>query len=498
MNLDEPGSEDALERFRSLLSTNDPPLNEEREYVLQRLEEKTRKLEQLDEQVTQTRQELERLNELRKETEDERNACHMVLSPDRWLPPEILGEIFSHCVQDDLFEQSWSNRSASASSLDHRDAPWTLSRVSKKWRSVCLSISHLWSSISLVLQQTKPIDYSVLALQLERSQSAPLSISITGRGDLDLNHPVLQRLISSSSRWFSLCVYLVFNMEAMGLFFKPITGRLPLLQSLSFLPASDDNMSYFSFAPRLRTLVATMTSSQLQWPGFPWEQITDLRCPQSTRYIVVDEILRSLTRTTNLQQLYIDCYESFSMAASVSHVELNHLTRISLNCCTATAFQAFFSTISAPLLESLELRGDVCDRDRWYLLPKPFIDLTRRSRLTLKHLRLVEIFFTDEELLSWLEAAPSMVSLIVDAVTSSPTSPDFVFDALVPRPGLDLPVPLLRQLTLRSFAEDGDQKSLQTLRPKLSVTYENQTDSSDWISETKANDEPEPSSTPNP
>ncbi|KAG5649195.1 hypothetical protein H0H81_005484, partial [Sphagnurus paluster] len=72
-----------------------------------------------------------------------RNALQGSVSPIRQLNGEILRRIFSECLPSSLINEKrifWNF-------LDERESPWTLTRVSRRWREIILTDQRLWSSI---------------------------------------------------------------------------------------------------------------------------------------------------------------------------------------------------------------------------------------------------------------------------------------------------------------------------------------------------------------
>lgn len=79
-----------------------------------------------------------------KEAQEERDAFQKsihpykaIVSPIRRLPPEVIMTIFLQ-LREEFYEV-----------LDTRKGPWPLGQICSRWRSVALSCSELWSSMSL-------------------------------------------------------------------------------------------------------------------------------------------------------------------------------------------------------------------------------------------------------------------------------------------------------------------------------------------------------------
>ncbi|KIM41450.1 hypothetical protein M413DRAFT_27799 [Hebeloma cylindrosporum] len=138
--------------------------------------------------------ELQRLQARRERLQRSLDIYNTILSPARRLLPDILREIFNHCV-----DQTYPNLSATG-------APMLLTRISSLWRSVALSSPRIWTRLhiplpgdprfssdfwesndrGLELRRRRHIFSKTLEVQcqavkewLDRSGSLPLSLSIS-------------------------------------------------------------------------------------------------------------------------------------------------------------------------------------------------------------------------------------------------------------------------------------------------------------------------------
>ncbi|KAJ6556606.1 hypothetical protein DFH09DRAFT_1037808 [Mycena vulgaris] len=192
-------------------------------------------------------------------------------SPVRRLQTELLGEIFSHCVEP---KPASSSEPTPAGSWEYEAEKELrsvaggnivpLSQVCGRWRGVIIGKPTLWSTIKLDLRcWTLPVDtmrgsllhrqmIHLLHVALERSQQAPLTVEVIGVGEC---HPAaLQALALVSCRWHSATF--VLN-PAMLQNLSAAAGNLPLLEGLSINADEDgetltDVVKYFSHAPKLR------------------------------------------------------------------------------------------------------------------------------------------------------------------------------------------------------------------------------------------------------
>ncbi|KAJ7441874.1 hypothetical protein FB451DRAFT_985550, partial [Mycena latifolia] len=88
-------------------------------------------------EISQFQDRLQRLKEERASLSTYRTQNHVILSPLRRMPPEVLGEIFSWTVPS-----VWD--ALTRVKFRVTDSPWVLAQISGRWRAVTLSIASLW------------------------------------------------------------------------------------------------------------------------------------------------------------------------------------------------------------------------------------------------------------------------------------------------------------------------------------------------------------------
>ncbi|RDB14639.1 hypothetical protein Hypma_016516 [Hypsizygus marmoreus] len=112
------------------------------------------------------------------------------------LPPEILGEIFIHCLPSGYTYPH----------VNIRDAPMLLCQVCGYWREVALSMAVLWSSFTCDLgSETKPSHTLLFELWVERSRAHPLSLAFIPDEHAG---PTRKALIANVHRWHDIRVVL--------------------------------------------------------------------------------------------------------------------------------------------------------------------------------------------------------------------------------------------------------------------------------------------------
>lgn len=119
-------------------------------------------------------------------------SYHALLSPFRRFPPELLSEIFLHCLPDALYPTPAYN------------APLILCWVSQKWRQIALATPGLWTSPSTMVSLLKRPTSNPRCLPdlwLTRSQALPLDVRIYIDQGRSASKSVWDAYVSHVSRW---------------------------------------------------------------------------------------------------------------------------------------------------------------------------------------------------------------------------------------------------------------------------------------------------------
>ncbi|KAJ7685720.1 hypothetical protein DFH06DRAFT_49472 [Mycena polygramma] len=187
------------------------------------------------------------------------------------LPPEILAEIFLHCLPQAGFPSPTT-------------APLVLCGVCRRWRDVAIGTSALWSSLSIDFDRmsnpgpmTDP--NPVYQTWLSRARGAPLSLLLQqedfdGYVAIDDREALARSVVELSGQWRSIQVGVRQDL-ANALF--PITETYPLLEDLNISPPDhQDNLAISIFhAPQLREVTISRYNMHIQ---LPWHQLTTLGC----------------------------------------------------------------------------------------------------------------------------------------------------------------------------------------------------------------------------
>ena len=231
-----------------------------------------------------------------------------LLSPVRFLPTEILQEIFLRYALADN----------PGTSMQVYEMPWRLGHICHRWRKIALSLPSLWDNIRINILIKKPKRSYVRALVclIQRSgTSSTLKFDIGGplrlSGSLKKVHkgPIIKQIIRHSKRIEQLRIDV--NDMTVPLY-QGFKGRLPNLRVLRVLYVRhglnepERRLDVFQTAPALRQVaIGGLYQDSRVRVLFPWSQIThfeDQLEAKRVENLVPLSSLRSLT--------YLDIYKT--------------------------------------------------------------------------------------------------------------------------------------------------------------------------------------------
>ncbi|KAJ7648200.1 hypothetical protein DFH06DRAFT_573665 [Mycena polygramma] len=366
-----------------LLKSNDPPLESELPSIREAISDGQDRISVFDAQIGTLKEQIHdlqsailQLQSRRSEIVESIHQHQSITSPIRRIPAELVCEIFL---------LAWASEDAV------NKPPWYLGHICRLWRNYAVSYPALWISLTV----GPSVGPTLWRLKEQLLRSANAAIDIVWRCADD--HPRLMDLLRPhSSRWRTL------RFEDCGLehfdWLHSVEGCLDRLQRVEvYSPATEiDIPDVFLTARTLREVILTHHKfSESADIAIPWRQITHYHGTYSSARQL--EILRAAAPT--LLECVIGFTEDFESEPSPI-VTLPNLRRLS------SQYVAVLPYLAAPILEELRL----------ILLSEtigPVDAFIRRSSCTLTRLALIECRI-DSELVSLLEALPTLTSLLLD------------------------------------------------------------------------------------
>ncbi|KAF9444960.1 hypothetical protein P691DRAFT_806399 [Macrolepiota fuliginosa MF-IS2] len=223
------------------LHTNDPPTDEGAALTRKVLTKPLGSINLIDHEIGHLQDRLNTLSLEQRQLHASLEIYRGILSPIRRLLPEILQEIFCHCLP-----------TAHNAVMNATEAPLLLGRVCSRWRRVACSTPKLWASIHITAILPSDFPYSqkqavtlqrAISLWLSRSSALPLSISLVVRqlGPClrrdsvhtcnDKVQPYFDLLVAYAHRWRSIN-FTIYCFHWMAFFNRFHASEVPLLENL--------------------------------------------------------------------------------------------------------------------------------------------------------------------------------------------------------------------------------------------------------------------------
>ncbi|KAJ7154283.1 hypothetical protein C8R46DRAFT_448588 [Mycena filopes] len=334
------------------------------------------------------------------------NPGRLIAAAHTTLPPEILGEIFMHCLEG-LGEIV----------PNPKNAPLLLCNICRRWREVALSTPRLWSSLAVdfgAISDCHGTQLGVYRDWLMRARKAPVTLFLNDLQRPDLHtsmKTLLSIIVGLSPQWRDVELRLAGNLTPFlfstdGVFL----GKLPLLEKLaiSILPPqepapdddSDDTPSeialLFTDAPRLRHLILDKDYLPVQ---VPWDQLHKFSCVT----ITPSSCTRILRNSPNLLDAVFGRIYGPRSNSRVVHPRLQSLT-VGMPCDLDEPH--LLDSLTAPALKSLVIRVPVRPP-----IAASFTSFISRSSIQLHSLALLPAPKIADGLIACLKAASSVVHL---------------------------------------------------------------------------------------
>lgn len=418
-----------------LLHSNLPPSDSERTAVCDVIAVVQEEIVQLQHKRTYSQQKRRRLSQCTEIL----HIHNAVLSPIRWVPPEVLEQIFQHCTWQFIPGQN----------CHWRELPWAISQVSRIWRQVALNLPFLWNRLPIHLGDGTWANLDALATflrgLLQRSRNAPLYLYVYAPFKEYDWHPLIDALVPHSERIEELTIESsTITMNA----FQTIKGRLPSLRKLTLSKvsrpchASALVIDIFEHAPLLRevTFVRLYTHELM----LPWPQLISFNGNGINR----TGLCQVVTNSPDLERLEVAGY---CYGAGPKIATLHHLTRLKIkleNPVINSNF--FFGCLNLPIVEEIEVeeyQGDVIPHINTMLSRSPTPSMLRKLAL---RTGIQDV----GDLTSLLRLTPRLVELDLEL----PPLHDLL-ELIIDRERPPL-VPMLETLILHANTEDGWRKEI--------------------------------------
>ena len=213
------------------------------------------------------------------------------------IPPEILSQIFFHCLPSEQFPIPC-----------HNAAPLLLTRVSSYWRTLAINTPDLWSAFHINYKDPAE-DIPATNLWLKRSTNRPLSLSLAIDFGEQSQQAILDALCRHSNRWKHV------RFDFRHLYCPPMYSldiaedSIPQLTTFEF-HARD--VSSTNLSPIIRLLKTAPKLQEVTWVDdlADTDMLLDLPLNQLTRLsLAMDhgtlDYVQILNRCSNLQHLRI-------------------------------------------------------------------------------------------------------------------------------------------------------------------------------------------------
>ncbi|KAJ7472237.1 hypothetical protein B0H11DRAFT_1866917 [Mycena galericulata] len=312
-----------------------------------------------------------------------------IVYPVLTLPPEVVSEIFMHCLCDTRARPNFA------------EAPLLLCNICSLWRTIAILTPGLWSALELTFKfslfGTNLVD--LLELWLSRSGSHPLSVSMCYDEYTAANRrqgltQVVKLLMRHAHHWEDADLRLPDASEL-----HQFKGYFPALKTLSVAHSVKPTIppvTAFTDAPRLSHAQLSLGCS-LNPIVLPWPQLAVLRCES----LLVYDCLTMLRETSQIVELTVYLKEGGPPfpASPLILPTLRFLHLLREEC-----HMDLLQHLTLPALETLSISFENADIPR-------FLTFLSRSACSLQRIIFDAWPFDQIELIKCLEAMPSLQEL---------------------------------------------------------------------------------------
>lgn len=330
------------------------------------------------------------------------------------LPPELLFQIFEECCFS-----------------EHPHTILRISMVCSRWRDICLSLPHIWSTIGIPIDvQPRKIlkkQRDIVNLYLQRSNTSPLSIILYSRsGTINKDtmrafviwfEPLITLLRTQAHRWRTMEVRAYFPTGSYYHLFAPGID-LGMLESLR-VHETDNSFHLhrfpgFSTAAKLQTVHASKTPFFAHGSTtFPASQIRTLVLEDMMLYFTTPDIVASFPNATDLTIIpHTTIYGHTRFApSSIRRMGITSLTLSVL--CSPIQLTDIMSRMELPNLRTLALVSGPRKQSRRRFDPSCFDHLFRHSGDSLRHLIVDRVPILSGDIAELVRKIPELEKLVV-------------------------------------------------------------------------------------
>ncbi|KAH7869706.1 uncharacterized protein C8R40DRAFT_720048 [Lentinula edodes] len=403
--------EDEISKLNSLLDNNEPPSS----YQIPFINEHTGRLDAY----------LAKVHARLRKARGEILRYRSILSGIRRLPPEILSEIFVHCMRPIPTTKHRIGRFKTYPNPSPRNALYALSQVCRKWRNVALSTPALWCNLTIAHETpTAHETYSQIIQHCsERSRVSPLYITLLVANFTCLEEEeeekskifvgalnTADKLLRHASRWH----YFDFNASwypyhlAEILFPVLPASGLPNLHEACFsihtrrrrFGAALWMLQLLQASPNLRRIQFNALVPDIEVA--PW---TLLQSFEATAGVLLKDLFTILKSCSRLQFcdacLLVENEEDSPSPSLESELVLQNLHTLNLSELLEEELTTVLRCLTLPALRKLSLSGP-SDEPVYEWPHQSFIKLLSRSQCHLESLSLNNLAFSADQVINYL------------------------------------------------------------------------------------------------
>ncbi|KAK0436237.1 hypothetical protein EV421DRAFT_1981285, partial [Armillaria borealis] len=391
-------------RMSQLLESNNPPLHTERLQLEGFIGDNLEFVTSLQERVSKARAVLNDLLKEQRGVKDMIESCKTIIRPIRKVPEDIVREIFLAL---------WDTEEEGKDSLNKRFTPLVVSQVCRDWRTIALSMSQLWSTITLDFDRhlnELPCQY-LLQTYLVRSANRDIILSIRSSRDISKS-PVIPALILSAPRWTNISMSIPHNSRhafsaARGFLHRLNRLSVELTQEDYYMHSTKTLFDAFEYAPLLRSLSLKGIGRSIEQMSLPWSQLTDYTGDDRTSCMDI------LKRAPEIERASLQCFEDGThQTLSRQRLRILHVHEVGPTPYvrdSAGGILQLLSCVEFPALESLHM---AYAHTHNVLIPKSLMGLTAGSLKSLSiDARSVLSSTAQADFLSLLKTTESLSSL---------------------------------------------------------------------------------------